>query len=105
MKEYKIHEKMYCIEERVTPNKSELVFILCALNPKDRTEFQISRATMIVSSIFLILTIVLLLLRSQPRTLMDKVVISYCFALTGAYTVLTLIQFEIHIFSCTFIGK
>lgn len=107
LKEYKPYEEMYCVEhvQSADPHLSGDRVLLCVIPPTQK--FLYTRVAMIISCIFIALTIIVYLWLQEKRNLFSKTLISYCVSLFLMYTNLAYVQFNKNIptVACTTIGK
>lgn len=106
-KTYKPHEEMYCVEH-VEHSRSLLSgdkVLLCVLPPTPK--FNYTRVAMLVSCVFIILTVIVYIWLHEKLNLFSKTLISYCVSLFLMYANLAYVQFnkDIGKSACTGIGK
>lgn len=98
---------MYCVEhvEHTNPQLSGDRVLLCVLPPIQK--FLYTRVAMVISCIFIALTIIVYVWLQEKRNLFSKTLVTYCVSLFVMYTNLAYVQFnkDIPTAACTGIGK
>lgn len=96
---YPPEEEVYCIEH-ATKDNYDLGYELFRMFPKSKQEkpmdlkFHFNRYAMIISGIFLILTIMYYVLKKEVRKMFGKVLVSFCLSLVILYGVLVFFTYE-----------
>lgn len=107
LKTYKPSEEMYCVEhvEHSNSRLSGDKVLLCVLPPVSK--FNYTRVAMVVSCVFIVLTIIVYIWLHEKLNLFSKTLISYCVSLFVMYANLAYVQFnkDIEKNACTNIGK
>lgn len=98
---------MYCVEhvQHQKPHLNGDKVLLCVLPPTQK--FLYTRVAMVISCVFIALTIIVYLWLHEKRNLFSKTLITYCVSLFLMYTNLAYVQFNKNIptTACTGIGK
>lgn len=88
-------ENTYCYEHlEFGMINGTTLFICFAYQDKNRIEFQISRVTLLLSSIFLVLTLLAYILLPEMQNLHGKTLMCHCGSLLVAFIILVVLQFH-----------
>ncbi|KAJ8915633.1 hypothetical protein NQ315_003417 [Exocentrus adspersus] len=86
----------YCIEHAQTPSFSGYYFFMCFAENPPAKKFEYTLWPKILSSIFLVLTVLVYIILHETRNMFGKLLVNYCFAVFFDNVLLTYAQMDLH---------